>query len=127
MSHTKGNARLNRHLLTSTFFGDVEIEIGENAKGFKSIITICCCLKNGTPEENEANADRIVTTWNEYDQLKEDNKALREALERFVLFADRMKKHQDEKAGYVTNFESSMVLQAKKALLLNTKTDNNEN
>ncbi len=37
-------------------------------------------------------------------------------LQRFVDFADGVKARQDEKQGYISTFESSMILQAKEAI-----------
>jgi hypothetical protein len=64
----------------------------KSVKNTKSIGgSIICNAFGATKEEGEANAARIVETWNNYDQVKADNRQLLEALKECQDYFDYMK------------------------------------
>lgn len=89
-----------------TIFGYYSPEMSKDSR------TIAIILKRGGEEEAQTHADRILESWNNYDQLKADNEALKVALAPFVLFArevTRINKGDKNEILYESG-ESSLVL-----------------
>lgn len=67
--HTPGPISIFRHDPHSEWFGNITGHYGKNERGIEEIRTIACLTRYGTPEEQEANAQRLERAWNCHDDL----------------------------------------------------------
>lgn len=87
MTHTPTPWRFEKHGRNSDYFGNIVGIYGVTDHGSEKIRTITCQLKYGPEEENQANAEFIVTAVNAYDDMLALARDYRGAVE-FYMRAD---------------------------------------